>query len=639
MGSLMKSMFVALAVVMLLGVSVQAAFLVPTAITSADDYNNSGYALDHLDFAIDATGAEFEPTNRDSLNYAKKYPSHQATWLHNVSVSNPETEIVFDFGKGKVISDVVIWNYQATSSQISKGFENFTVDFSNDGLTFFGGTGQFTALQPNPTVSTDYDTGNAGQIFNFPDTFARYARILITSTYGTELMTGASVIKFNDSLTPGDPVVAVGPADGAVDVDSSTDLEWFIGDPNGATLVDVYFGNGPNDLLIVAGDLAIATTTVPSENLPTLGNGFTYYWKVILIGGYEPNDPFSFTTGLADPVIAESPESLTVAGGQGLSAVFTATVNNADTYVWYKESDPGTALVTAGDIVVADDVLTINNVEEADENWYYCVASHSAKGVEVTTDSARLLTERMVAHWAFEGDFVDDISGYDGTIIGSGPQVTFDTSNKQAGESSIKFGGGEMVQIDDEREFDFYTEGFTANVWVRTWVTGWHSYISKQDDGRTSGFEMKHNSGTSYGVMRPQISTGSGATPVNNSQWHMVTFTYDPAEGKATLHVDGVLRSTDTTGTPVLNNASLIFGGGTSAGMEKFTGQLDELSLYSYALTAMEIAQMYADIKDEIVCYAPQPYDYNNDCKVGLEDFAMFASHWMEDNIVAPTEN
>ena len=616
MRSMRNVLWLSLAVVMLLGVSVQADFLVPTGITMTGGTTTGNYKIDNLsnnpllvDSGVLATGI--------SGNYGKNTCARG-------SFSAGVCYITFDFGTDVVLGDVVIWGYDPYNNQGSKTLKDFTVEFSSDGSVWGNSTGAFLMTQP-VLVDGQY----AGEVFDFADTAARYARLVVTSVFAGTVV-GADEIKFNDLLTPKDTVVAFDPADGAIDVDSTTDLTWVIGDPNGATLVDVYFGTDPNVLSIVADDLDIATTTVLSDDLPALTNYETYYWKVNLVGVYEPNEPFSFTTGFPDPLIVASPESLTVAVGQ--PAEFAASVLNADTYVWYKESDPATALVTGGNIVVDGDVLTITNVSQGDEDWYYCVASHSAKGVEISTDSARLLTERIVAHWSFD-DTLDSDEGHVGTIIGSGNAVTFD-ADAQAGATSIKFASGEKVEIADVSDFDFYPEGLTVNVWVKTTTSGWHAFIAKQDGN--SGFDFKHSGANVTGNMRPSLSGNSGNVGVNDGEWHMVTYTYDPDVTTFTLHVDGVWRSTDTTGTPLLNEASLIFGGRNTTG-EQFTGQLDELTFYSYAQTPLEIAQNYADITGETVCYMNQPYDYTNDCMVGLEDFAMFALQWLENKIVTPS--
>ncbi len=102
-------------------------------------------------------------------------------------------DMLFDFGQEELIGDVVIWNYASISSQMGKSMKDFMVDFSNDDVSFFGQTG---ALQAAKAISQFEEPA---QVFEFPDVTARYARITITSKWGSESIVGASEIKFSGS--------------------------------------------------------------------------------------------------------------------------------------------------------------------------------------------------------------------------------------------------------------------------------------------------------------------------------------------------------------------------------------------------------------------------------------------------------
>jgi len=68
-----------------------------------------------------------------------------------------------------------------------------------------------------------------------------------------------------------------------------------------------------------------------------------------------------------------------------------------------------------------------------------------------------------------------------------------------------------------------------------------------------------------------------------------------------------------------------------------FNGQIDELKIYNYALTNVEVGQEYlADTLKEYVCdtesYDLGVYDTNGDCAISLPDFAILAARWLEDD-------
>lgn len=60
-----------------------------------------------------------------------------------------------------------------------------------------------------------------------------------------------------------------------------------------------------------------------------------------------------------------------------------------------------------------------------------------------------------------------------------------------------------------------------------------------------------------------------------------------------------------------------------------FTGQMDGVRVYNYALTEDEIAAQYiADAGP--LCRNKPAYDITGDCKVTLDDFALFAAQWLQ---------
>ena len=49
-----------------------------------------------------------------------------------------------------------------------------------------------------------------------------------------------------------------------------------------------------------------------------------------------------------------------------------------------------------------------------------------------------------------------------------------------------------------------------------------------------------------------------------------------------------------------------------------------------------QIAEMYTDVTSEIICAEEYQlvYDYNDDCRIGIDDFATIAEAWMNCNEV-----
>jgi hypothetical protein len=103
------------------------------------------------------------------------------------------------------------------------------------------------------------------------------------------------------------------------------------------------------------------------------------------------------------------------------------------------------------------------------------------------------------------------------------------------------------------------------------------------------------------GVLRTNVAFNL-TTPINDGTWHHFVFTYD---GKLTsVYYDGVLltSSTNCNGTLRSYNTPLVIGGSgpgiTTPGYGIFRGLLDRPALWGRALSASEVADLYAGNDD-----------------------------------------
>ena len=137
-------------------------------------------------------------------------------------------------------------------------------------------------------------------------------------------------------------------------------------------------------------------------------------------------------------------------------------------------------------------------------------------------------------------------------------------------------------------------------------------------------------------VLRQVSKAGSTSSVVDN-QWHMVTGTYDAEAGVLAIYVDGKLEaeSQPSSNVALTNDFPVIFGSGTVFGdFSAYEGLIDKLSIYSYAISPFDVAMLYTDVAGGEICLEQPEYDFNGDCQVDILDFAMFATEWLECNIV-----
>ncbi|SFB99149.1 Por secretion system C-terminal sorting domain-containing protein [Flexibacter flexilis DSM 6793] len=91
--------------------------------------------------------------------------------------------------------------------------------------------------------------------------------------------------------------------------------------------------------------------------------------------------------------------------------------------------------------------------------------------------------------------------------------------------------------------------------------------------------------------------TLTSITALSANTWYHVAATYDSASHTATIYVNGTSEGIRTDGTGALKynvgNPEFVVGNVVGAGGNSFVGRMDELFVYSRALTAVEVAKLY----------------------------------------------
>ena len=452
-------------------------------------------------------------------------------------------------------------------------------------------------------------------------------------------------------------VSLVAPADGATLVSVDQDLSWTVAN-NWA--VDLYLGteNDPN-LHNNPANKKLTQQVATSYDPGTLAHNTTYYWTLDV---HEPNtvgtiirtNPvWHFTTVPATPVVATSPTSQTVSAGSNV--VLTVSGVNETDYAWYYSADP--MIDPAGDVAVGtnSDTLTINNIQLANEGWYYCVISNGAG--EATSDAALVLTSRMMGWWKLDGDLSDAIQDVvagapanDGVATGPNPDPNFAPGID--GQALDLIQGQDFVIMDANDLYNFYPQGFTVSAWVQTTETGWNPFVGKQVSA-TSGWVLSMSSANNATITirdHDGMDSGDGnligdeSSLVNDGTWHHIVGSYDAATGLARIYVDGVVRDESDANTSTLNtdnSMALALGVWDSSNASSdLTGLIDDVRLWNFAVDPFTIAQLYVNGAGGEVCVEFPQADLTGpegapDCVVNMLDFAMTFNDWLTSNVVS----
>ena len=213
--------------------------------------------------------------------------------------------------------------------------------------------------------------------------------------------------------------------------------------------------------------------------------------------------------------------------------------------------------------------------------------------------AAGQLAETLVGEWNFDessGTTANDTSGYNnnGTITSGSRVAGF------VGKGALNFDGtgSSYINITPSSILSAGQSSITISAWIKPTLSGTDS--TQTILSRNAPYILFVMTGIKG--LRSMIMNSSGTwvtVDVPNvlvaNQWQFVVVTYDGA--KRSTYVNGILQNTNTqlSGniyTPANNLISI--GKDTSQSAWSFSGQMDEVRMYSSALTAQAVGRLYA---------------------------------------------
>ena len=449
------------------------------------------------------------------------------------------------------------------------------------------------------------------------------------------------------------------PADATADVPLDATLTWDTGldpenlsQPNPAiTKHYLYMSTDVNDLLynwqnFLVDQIPAGSPTAPNASYKPVGlmSDKTYYWAVDeSVNDSGPDDPatilgniWSFQTITTLPEIVSGPND-TFAGlnGPGEMSVVAASISTVH-YAWYK----GNVGDTSAPVGTDSPSLVIDNVQPTDEGSYWCRITNAAGSADSGT--ATLHVKRLLAHWTFDqadfsaGQYTDVAGGNNATVAGE-PNFITGADGSDAGAVVIDATNG--WAIDGTWDPNEGTGSMTISVWANWYgINSQHQrLISKRDvDWGT----------TRWHILVPAYSTtvefesfadGSGptATMIDDGGWQHVCVSFDGSV--ATFYANGTdefdmasANSATVALTPNMAGSAINLGTGKSDGTLWFNGALDDMRIYNYPMSALDVAELWSETTGKGACLYPPGADLNGDCKMDLADMAILASQWLD---------
>ncbi|MFO1478199.1 MAG: LamG-like jellyroll fold domain-containing protein [Verrucomicrobiota bacterium] len=307
------------------------------------------------------------------------------------------------------------------------------------------------------------------------------------------------------------------------------------------------------------------------------------------------------------PFVITQPASLAVAvGGTALFEV-AASGTPPLAYQWlFNSTNPISGATNAS--------FTLTNVQPASAGTYSVRISNAFGTVD---SSNAILTVNippscapppagLAGWWKGEGNPQDSAGGNNGLVLGN-----LSYAPGKVGSAFVMNGTDAGVKIGANRTLDVGTgAGLTIEGWIKPSVIdverpiaewnngngglGAHFWVSTQPSLGSGAGCLYGNLVDSSGGFHP-IASASGL--VQAGTWQHVALTYDHASGNASIYLNGVPVAEQSLGsfTPQ-TSYDLYLGHRAWGGAYAYwwTGAMDEVSLYSRALTPVEVASIYA---------------------------------------------
>jgi predicted Zn-dependent protease len=228
-------------------------------------------------------------------------------------------------------------------------------------------------------------------------------------------------------------------------------------------------------------------------------------------------------------------------------------------------------------------------------------------GSGTSTNIVSDVTNGLSAWYPLAGDANDySGNGNNGAIMGS---PSFTTGVNGAANTALSLNGSsQYVSLGHPTLYDFGNNDFTFSVWFQTTTTGTPQQLFSCDDmsGRQFIFDINDlSAGTVTAYLQNQSAvvgyrTGNILSP--NTWYHAVLVRQGNAPGALTLYLNGAAVSSfaafqnDFPFTMGTTTSEVDIGRRTYAGYQQyFSGSMSGMRVYNRALSASEIATLYAN--------------------------------------------
>jgi hypothetical protein len=250
----------------------------------------------------------------------------------------------------------------------------------------------------------------------------------------------------------------------------------------------------------------------------------------------------------------------------------------------------------------------------------------------------------LEAHYQFEGNLLDS----SGNLYHGDPCGTIAYAAGQIGQA-LNLDGASYVNIAGYQGVTG-EQSRTMSAWIKTATSGEILSWGQNSNSLKWIFRVQDEAvDVTDGAIRVEVNGGSivGDTDLRDDQWHHTAAVLGETEGAPVvgdiqLYVDGVLEVTSSLIDNPINTASDsdVRIGQAPWGNRPFTGQIDDVRIYSRALSQGELANL-AGLAAGATLHQPlqallstvEDADLQDDEKIDFKDYALLVDSWLDEQL------
>jgi len=155
----------------------------------------------------------------------------------------------------------------------------------------------------------------------------------------------------------------------------------------------------------------------------------------------------------------------------------------------------------------------------------------------------------------------------------------------------------DYVEISGGASMQLFGSSFTISAWLNTTdsVDAYNGIFVRTGG---SGAQYVLNGGSGLQRVEHNVGTFNSNTVINDGQWHHILVVYDTSDSnRVTFYLDGITDGTTTniTFTTAPDKDYLIGSDRIIGAGHNFDGIIDEVAIYSEALSISQIQKLYAE--------------------------------------------